>query len=336
MDENTDEMLQQMLQHDAHQSFLRKRQVFSGTPSEAKSQHRVRMPLSEVASNAVTLHNGLSSALGRAKSATELPQHNAEVENSGNTRISRFHEAFKDERAPGRNAVGIDRQDMGMQWVMTCIPGKDGLADLHQLGFIERPANNAQFFARLRLEYEANCIQPFPRLGWLSPLRRKVTKIQFVQFQTKFHGPKVGIQIVEVIANPSLPSEDEQGWTCTLMRGTSEAPLPAEAMATGFYGDTTRYHGADIYDWVPRKVHDALPAEAGLDAWGLLFVEAVSWRIWSAIFCVLVILPIALGIRTAVAWALDKAIGVSVSGTILMLGQVVVALMSVVAWKLPQ
>ena len=329
MEENTDEMLQ----HDAQQSLLRKRQVFSGTPSEANSQPRERKPLSEIASNAMTLHNGLNSVLGRAQSATELPQHDAKVGDNGSREISKFHEVFDNEREPGRNDISIDRKSTGMQWMMMCLLRDDGLADLHQLEFSTRPANNEHIFARLRREYEAKQLQPFPRLGLLSPLRRKVTEIHFVQFQTTFPQPKVGIQIVQVTANPGLPSEDEQGWTCTIRRGTSTAPLPAGTMAGGFYGKT--YEGADVYDWVPRKVHEALPAEVNLDAWGLYFVDEVSWRIIPAIVCALMFWPLTLGIGAAISWALDKAFGVSVSGNMLMRAQLVVALMGVSAWKQP-
>lgn len=335
MEENTDEMLQQKLQDDAHQSFLRKRQGLSGTPNEVKSEHRERKPLSEIASNAV-MRNGLSSVPGRAQGATVLPQHGAEAEKNGSTRSTRFHEGFEDGREPGRYAISIDRKDTGIQWMMMCLTRHDGLADLHQLDFDTRPANNPQFFARLKREYEAKRSQPFPRLGWLSPLRQKVTKVHFVQFQTTFPRLKAGVQIVEVIANPSLPSEDEQGWTCTLRRGTSRAPLPAETMAIGLYGDNSAYEDADVYDWVPRKVHEALPAEPDLDAWGLYFVDEVSWKVMSTIVCVLLLWPLTIGIRTAISWALVKFFGFAVSGNMLMVAQLLVAIMAVSSCKLPR
>lgn len=329
MEENTDETLHQMLQHGVHQSFLRKRQVF-------KSQHRERKSLSEIASNAVTTPTGLRSVPGRAKSAGELPQHDAQVKETGTTRISKFQEGFEDEREPGRNAASTDRKGTSLRWMMMCLPRKDGFADLHQLVFTEPPSNNPEFFARLRLEYEAKRTQPFPALGKLSPVCRKVTGIQFVQFQTTLPRPKSDVMTVEVIENPSLPSEDEQEWICTLRRGTSTAPLPAKAMVAGFYGHNTDYEGADVYDWVPRKANEALPAKADLDAWGLYFVDEVFWRKWVAAVCVVMFVALTFGIRTAVSFALEIATDVSVSGNIVMLAQLVAGLMTVAAWKVSE
>jgi hypothetical protein len=44
-------------------------------------------------------------------------------------------------------------------------------------------------------------------------------------------------------------------------------------MAAGFYGHNTDYKGSNVYDWVPRKAHETLPAKADLDAWELYFVD---------------------------------------------------------------
>jgi hypothetical protein len=220
--------------------------------------------------------------------------------------------------------------------MMICLPRKDGFADLHQLDFTKAPADNTEFFARLRLEYEAKRTQPFPALGKLTPACRKVTGIHFVQFRTTFPRPKSDVQIVEVMENPSLPSEDEPEWICTLRSGTSKAPLPAEGMAAGLYGHNTDYEGADVYNWVPRKTPEALPAKADLYAWGLYFVEEVSWRKRAVAACVVMFLVLTFGIRTAVSCAVEAAIGVSVSGNIVMLAQLAAGLMTVVLWKVPE
>lgn len=86
----------------------------------------------------------------------------------------------------------------------------------------------------------------------------------------------------------------------------------------------------------PRKAHEALPARVDLVAWGLYFVDEVSWTKWAATVCVVMFLVLTFGIRTAVSYALDAAIGVSVSGNIVMVAQLVAGIMTVAVWTVPE
>ena len=317
MDYITDD---ETLQRDAYQSF-RKRHVFSRTSSEAQ---RVRRPLSEIASNEVGLRGGFSSGLARVQ-GTELQ----EVGRSGRKKISRPYLpafSFESEREPSRNAVSINREHTPTckQWVMMCLPRRKwerGLSTLHQLEFSERPATNAEYFARLRREYEARSIKLYPRLGKLSwllaPRKRKLTEIQFVKFETRF---PMSATVIEVTENPSVPSEDEQGWTCTLRRDTSQAPLDAKSMVDALYGD--ELEGASIYDWTPRKLQDELPAEGNLYGWGLRFFEVEVSRARSKWVLTLLAVLCACGIRIAVMLKTEPALGISVGNLFLVIVQI--------------
>jgi hypothetical protein len=85
-------------------------------------------------------------------------------------------------------------------------------------------------------------------------------------------------------------------------------------MALAFYGDNSAYEDANIYDWIPRRDQDALPAETRLLGWGLYFVDVEIHKTWATIACVVLFVLFTYGVRIAVSREENHALGMTVSG----------------------
>lgn len=164
------------------------------------------------------------------------------------------------------------------EWMMLCLPRKvDGLCDLHQLEFTQRPTTTAQFLARLKSEYNTRRTRPFPNLGILSPRERKLTEIRFVKFDTIFTPPT---PLVEVVAERCLPTDGE-GWVFDPRGNPSEASVGAGIMmAWCLNGYDVARAAQGLYELVPRKLHEPLPRECRLYGWGLYFIEEEYFKGW--------------------------------------------------------
>lgn len=129
------------------------------------------------------------------------------------------------------NHITIDMPDPNSlptkEWMMLCLPSRWDIIDLHQIAFTHRPSTNAEFFVRLKLEYDAKRYNLFPGWKFWSPRGRKITGIRFVKFRL---AAIVTPRDVRVQDNPGLPGEGEEGWACKLRRDPSRAPLNANAM----------------------------------------------------------------------------------------------------------
>lgn len=163
------------------------------------------------------------------------------------------------------------------EWMMLCLPRVDGLCNLHQLEFTQRPTTTTQFLARLKSEYSTRRTRPFPNWGILSPRERKLTEIRFVKFDTIFTPPT---PLVRVVAERCL-SEDEEGWVFDPHGDPSEASVGAGLMmAWCLNGYDVARAAKGLYELVPRKLHEPLPRECRLYGWGLHFVEEEYFKGW--------------------------------------------------------
>ena len=196
------------------------------------------------------------------------------------------------------------------EWMMICLPGRWGLIDLHQLEFTRRPATNAEFFARLRLEYDNKRYQPFPGWHFWCPRGRKLTGIHFVKFrQAGVMSPR-DVRLQD--NSPCVPDVGQEGWVRKAFReDPMEPPLIPNTMMWMLRGDDLE--GLNIYDLVPRKLEDALPAELGLEGWGLYFAEEEYWKAWYPMVVLGGTLVIALGARVVFALTAGKALGLTVN-----------------------
>ena len=200
------------------------------------------------------------------------------------------------------------------EWLMMCLPGRWGLVDLHQLKFTHRPATNAEFFARLKLEYEKKRYQPFPGWRFWSPRGRKITGVHFVKFRIAGIMSPRDAWVED--DGPCLPDDGEEGWARKVHATyPSKPPLNADIMLCMLHGDILE--GLDIYDLVPRKLQDALPMERGLEGWGLYFAEEEYWKAWYPAVVLGGTLAFACGARVVFALTAEKAFGLTMTNDVL-------------------
>jgi hypothetical protein len=211
------------------------------------------------------------------------------------------------------------------EWMMMCLPGRWDLTDLHQIEFTHRPTTNAEFFARLKLEYDKKRPQPFPGWKFWLPRGRKFTGIHFVKFSL------IGLWSpwdVDVKDNPGLPDIDEEGWVLKQCSGDqSRAPLNADTMRWMLLGDVLE--GWDIYDLTPRKLQSAMPAERGSVGWGLYFAEEEYWKVWYPAVAIGGTLVIAFGARVVAALIAEKAFGLIASNDFLVFPELTMAIIGI-------
>lgn len=174
----------------------------------------------------------------------------------------------------------IEHTRTSQEHLMLYLPMSDGIHNLRQVEFLERPATNAEFLDRLKFVYELRRSRPSPSWWFFYPTERHLSGLRFVRFRTVYTTTPKSRITIRVRVSHSLP-RGEEGWASGDSSNAAACTKVMLASLNGLLDDPKDIpEKFSFYDLVPRKLEGLLPAASGACGWGLYFVEEDRRKGW--------------------------------------------------------